>query len=78
MYKYFTCMHVCLAHVCLLDSLELRLQVVINHHMGAGNSAVSSARATGSQPGGLTAAPSRWLNTRENHLLITRVLKIKS
>lgn len=32
----FICMHVCVPCVCLLDPLEMGLQILVSHHMGTG------------------------------------------
>ena len=71
-------LHACMFSTCVpVGFPHLGLPVVIKHHMDTGNSAVSSVRAAGSQQGP-RCSPVRWLSNRENHLLITRVLKSKA
>lgn len=33
---YFACLRVCVTFVCLLDPLELGLEMTMSHHVGAG------------------------------------------
>jgi hypothetical protein len=35
-YECFACMHICASHACLLDPLELALQMALSHHVSTG------------------------------------------
>lgn len=77
MYKYFDSVHVCAP--CVPVGFP-GTGVTSGHKPLRGcweSNCVLCKSNKYSQPGAITAAPLRWLNNRENHLLITCVIKNK-